>query len=336
MGTACHVRGSPHILDRLQTKLGVKLGGTTRDKLFTLETVNVTSNCKGGTMSRIESRLSGFGGQGIILAAYILGKAAALYDHKHATMTQNYGPESRGGACRGQVIISDEPIGYPRLTRPNVVVTMLQEAYAKYSMDVAEDGLLLIDDDLVQPNDQKHQARLCRIPATRLAEEMRRKMVANIVMLGFLAALDHSVSAEALRRAVRESVPKRTEEFNLQAYDVAARTVKYIQRGEIINHAPFARVDPSRCNGCSDCARVCPFLAIEMQTRQGEVGKLAIVDSLLCTGCGACVSVCPVRAAQVTNATDEPMEAQIFSALGNKETKGQGHRITQSPNHLIT
>lgn len=170
-------------------------------------------------MSRIEIRLSGFGGQGIILAAYILGKAAALYDHKHATMTQNYGPESRGGACSGQVIISDAPVSYPHLTRPNVVVAMSQEAYAKYSTDLAEDGLLLIDDDLVQPNDRKHQTRLYRIPATRLAEEMGRKMVANIVMLGFLAALDHSVSAEALRRAVRESVPKGTEEFNLQAFE---------------------------------------------------------------------------------------------------------------------
>ncbi len=171
-------------------------------------------------MDRIEIRLSGFGGQGIILAAYILGKAAALHDHKHATMTQNYGPESRGGACSGQVVISDAPVSYPHLTQPHIVVAMSQEAYAKYAGDLADGGLLIIDEDLVQTNGGKTNARLFRIPATRIAEkELGRKMVANIIMLGCLAALDASVSADALRQAVRSSVPKGTEEFNLQAFE---------------------------------------------------------------------------------------------------------------------
>jgi 2-oxoglutarate ferredoxin oxidoreductase subunit gamma len=178
-------------------------------------------------MSRTEIRLSGFGGQGIILAAYILGKAAALHDHKHATMTQNYGPESRGGACSGQVIISDAPVSYPHLTRPHVVVAMSQEAYTKYSGDLVDGGLLLIDEDLVQTKGPAlsgveggmANARLYRIPATRIAEEMGQKMVANIVMLGFLAALDSSVSPEALRQAVRDSVPKGSEELNLKAFE---------------------------------------------------------------------------------------------------------------------
>jgi 2-oxoglutarate ferredoxin oxidoreductase subunit gamma len=171
-------------------------------------------------MERLEIRLSGFGGQGIILAAYILGKAAALHDHKHATMTQNYGPESRGGACSGQVVISDEPVSYPHLTRPNVVVAMSQEAYAKYSRDLTDGGLLLIDEDFVHVDDGVLRARVHRIPATRIAEkDMGRKMVANIVMLGFLAALDSSVSPDALRRSVRESVPKGSEDLNLSAFE---------------------------------------------------------------------------------------------------------------------
>ncbi len=186
-------------------------------------------------MSRIEIRLSGFGGQGIILAAYILGKAAALYDHKFATMTQNYGPESRGGACSGQVIISDAPVSYPHLTRPHLVVAMSQEAYVKYSDNLADGGLLLIDEDLVQPSplaphpsavmidsaeENKTSARLFSIPATRIAEkEFGRKMVANIVMLGFLAALDASVSASALRQSVLDSVPKGSEDLNLAAFE---------------------------------------------------------------------------------------------------------------------
>jgi 2-oxoglutarate ferredoxin oxidoreductase subunit gamma len=170
-------------------------------------------------MNRIEIRLSGFGGQGIILAGYILGKAAALHDHKHATMTQNYGPESRGGACSAQVIVADAPVSYPHLTQPHVVVTMSQEAYTKYAGEVVDGGLLLIDEDLVRPNGDKRQVRFYSIPATRIAEEMGRKMVANIVMLGCLAALDHSVSSDALQQAVRSSVPKGTEEFNIKAFE---------------------------------------------------------------------------------------------------------------------
>jgi 2-oxoglutarate ferredoxin oxidoreductase subunit gamma len=170
-------------------------------------------------MTRTEIRLSGFGGQGIVLAAYILGKAAALFDHKHATMTQNYGPESRGGACSGQVIISDAPVSYPHLTRPNVVVAMSQEAFTKYSGEAADGGLLLIDEDLVQTSHGASNARLYCIPATRIAEEMGRKMVANIVMLGCLAALDQRVSPDALRQAVRDSVPKGTEDLNLTAFE---------------------------------------------------------------------------------------------------------------------
>ncbi len=170
-------------------------------------------------MNRVEIRLSGFGGQGIILAGFILGKAAALYDHKHATMTQNYGPESRGGACSAQVIVADAPVSYPHLTQPHVVVAMSQEAYTKYAGELVDDGLLLVDEDLVRPNGDKKRARFYSIPATRIAEEMGRKMVANIVMLGCLAALDHSVSSDALQQAVRSSVPKGTEDFNVKAFE---------------------------------------------------------------------------------------------------------------------
>ena len=175
-------------------------------------------------MNRIEIRLSGFGGQGIILAGYILGKAAALYDHKHATMTQNYGPESRGGACSAQVIVADAPVSYPHLTTPQVVVAMSQEAYTKYAGELADGGLLIIDQDLVRPDGdapgaQRAGVRVAGIPCTRIAEQMGRKMIANIVMLGCLAALDQTVSADALRQAVRNSVPKGTEDLNLQAFE---------------------------------------------------------------------------------------------------------------------
>lgn len=170
-------------------------------------------------MNRTEIRLSGFGGQGIILAGYILGKAAALFDHKHATMTQNYGPESRGGACSAHVVMADVPVSFPHLTRPQVFVAMSQEAYTKYVGDLVDGGLLIIDQDLVRPDGDPRRVRLYTVPCTRIAQEMGRKMIANIVMLGCLAALDHSVSVDALREAVRTSVPKGTEDLNIKAFD---------------------------------------------------------------------------------------------------------------------
>ena len=169
-------------------------------------------------MGRTEIRLTGFGGQGIILSGYIVGKAAAIHDGKQATFTQSYGPESRGGACSAQVIISDEPISYPHLTDPAILVVMSQAAYSKYAPDLREGALLIIDEDLVETDEIAGDVRLLSVPATRLAEELGRKIVANIVMLGFFAAVTDVVSVEAMQEAVRTSVPKGTEELNLEAF----------------------------------------------------------------------------------------------------------------------
>ena len=175
-------------------------------------------------MGRTEIRLTGFGGQGIILSGYIVGKAAAIHDEKQATFTQSYGPESRGGACSAQVIISDELISYPHLTDPAILVVMSQAAYNKYAPDLGEGALLIIDQDLVETGEVAGDlgsgsgVKLLSVPATRLAEELGRKIVANIVMLGFFAAVTDVVSVEALREAVLSSVPKGTEELNLKAF----------------------------------------------------------------------------------------------------------------------
>ncbi len=170
-------------------------------------------------MSRTEIRLAGFGGQGIILSGYIIGKAAAIYDKKEATFTQSYGPESRGGACSAQVIVSDEPVHYPHLISPSILVVMSQEAYNKYVPTLRDGALLIVDEDLVETGDLAGDVELLSVPATRLAEELGRKIVANIVMLGFFAAVTDVVSVESLREAVRTSVPKGTEELNLKAFE---------------------------------------------------------------------------------------------------------------------
>jgi 2-oxoglutarate ferredoxin oxidoreductase subunit gamma len=170
-------------------------------------------------MSRTEIRLSGFGGQGIIKTGYIIGEAVAIHDGQNATFTQSYGPESRGGACAAQVVISAEPISYPHVIDPKILVVMSQGAYNKYVPGFKEDGLLIIDEDLVETDETAEGLKLLSIPATRLAEELGRKVVANVVMLGFLTAITDLVSMEAMKKAVLSSVPKGTEELNLKAFE---------------------------------------------------------------------------------------------------------------------
>ncbi len=170
-------------------------------------------------MSRQEVRLSGFGGQGIILAGEIMGKAAAIYDGKHATFTQSYGPEARGGACAAEIVIDTHPVHYPHILDPEVLVVMSQGAYTRYVPEFRRDGLLIIDTDLVETDQRAGGLQTLSIPATRIAEQVGRKLVANIVMLGFLAAVTELVSVDALREAVLSSIPKGTEELNRKAFE---------------------------------------------------------------------------------------------------------------------
>ncbi len=169
-------------------------------------------------MSRKEIVIGGFGGQGIILAGYIVGQAAAIFDRKNATFTQDYGPEARGGACRAQVVISDNHISYPYIENPSVLVVMSQEAYAKYATGLRKNVPLLIDEDLVKPKKSKNN-KIFAIPATHIARELGRPAVANIVMLGFLTAITKMVSVDSIKKSLLESVPKGTEELNMKAFE---------------------------------------------------------------------------------------------------------------------
>ncbi len=150
-----------------------------------------------------------------------MGRAAALYDGRYATFTQSYGPESRGGACAAQVIIADDPVelSYPHLVDPSILIIMSQGAYNKYVPGFREDGLLVVDEDLVGLDEAAESLRVIGIPATRLAEELGRRIVANVVMLGFVAAVTDIVSPGAMKKAVLDSVPKGTEELNTRAFE---------------------------------------------------------------------------------------------------------------------
>ncbi len=166
-----------------------------------------------------EIRLSGFGGQGVILSAIVIGKAGCIYENGYSTMTQAFGPEARGGACSAQVILSNEPILYPYVTRPDILVTMSQEAYSLFAPQLKEDGILIIEEDLVRIDKLPAGVRVYSLPATRLAEELGKRMVMNIVMVGFFGAVTNLLNPDALRNAIADSVPEAFRELNLKAFD---------------------------------------------------------------------------------------------------------------------
>jgi len=166
-----------------------------------------------------ELRIAGFGGQGVILATHILGRAAAVHENRYATMTQSYGPEARGGAASAALIISDEPVLFPYVGHPDILVVMSQEAYSRFTPEVKPGGFLLVEEDLVRLDEKAQGLKIYGIPATRLAEETGKKMVLNVIMTGFLCAITGAVGPEAARKAVQESVPARFRDLNLQAFD---------------------------------------------------------------------------------------------------------------------
>ncbi len=177
--------------------------------------------------SRLEMRLTGYGGQGVVLAAYIVGRAS-IDAGKHATLIQSFGPEARGASCSATLVISDREVLYPYIQRPSVLVAMSSDGYATYQLELSREGTLIYELDLVQP--QRGHAQAWGIPTRRIAESLGKTLVQNIVMVGFIAAVTGVVSREAMREAVRNSVPPGTEELNLKAFDAGAGYYDQIAR----------------------------------------------------------------------------------------------------------
>jgi len=160
--------------------------------------------------------ITGFGGQGVVMAGRIMGEAAAIGDKLESSLVQSYGPESRGGACSVQVTISDSQIYYPYIHQPDILVCMSQAGYDKYRDQLTEKTMVIVDQDLVKPaSGVDHFA----VPATRFAEEMGLKMMANIIMVGFLAGITGAVTMESARDTVAKSVPTATISTNLKAFE---------------------------------------------------------------------------------------------------------------------
>jgi 2-oxoglutarate ferredoxin oxidoreductase subunit gamma len=170
-------------------------------------------------MQLTEIRLAGFGGQGVILSAIVLGKAASIYQGAFATMTQNFGPEARGGACSAQLVLSDSPVLYPYVTVPDILVVMSQEAYVRFGSELKDGGIMIVEQDMVRVSDLKQGIKVYSIPATRIAEELGKRMVLNSVMVGFFTAITQLLDPDAVRKAVADSVPSSSRELNLKAFE---------------------------------------------------------------------------------------------------------------------
>jgi 2-oxoglutarate ferredoxin oxidoreductase subunit gamma len=167
---------------------------------------------------KIEVRICGYGGQGVVLAGQILGKAA-VYDGKNALQTQSYGAEARGSLARSEVIISDSQIGFPAVRKCDVLVAMNQESLDKFLKDLKEDGTLIVDSTNVEIVPPATKAKTFKIPATEIAKKaFGESIYANMVMLGALTKITKMVTEKSMERAIKESVPEKTLKENLNAY----------------------------------------------------------------------------------------------------------------------
>ena len=189
--------------------------------------------------NRTEIRITGFGGQGVVLAGHIIGHACAVNGGKHATMIQSFGPEARGSACSTTLAVSDTEVLYPYIGRPDIFVVMSGEGYDKFGDELIDDGTLVYERDLVKVEPKEGQ-KAYGVSSTRIAEDLGRAIVQNIVMLGFFAAATEIVPVEKMRQAVEESVPKGTEALNLRAFDagVAAFAESYAEGAHMEEAAP--------------------------------------------------------------------------------------------------
>lgn len=168
----------------------------------------------------MDIRLSGFGGQGIIKSGLLIGKAASIYNQKHATTTQSFGPEARGGACSVQMVIKDQPVQYPYVFETDILVSMSQEAFNKYVVDLKPEGILLTDSDLVDVGELAENIRWYAIPSTRFAEDLGNRIFANIIMVGFFTATTKLLHADSVLNALPGSVPERFIEKNKEAFRI--------------------------------------------------------------------------------------------------------------------
>lgn len=178
-------------------------------------------------MKKIGIRLAGIGGQGIVLSSVILGRAASVYDKINAVQTQTYGSDMRGGDVCTEVIISEEKIIYPVINHPNILVALAQKAYDNHITQLQADGILATDSDLVKISSLKDGINHYHQSFNKMAiEELKKKTVVNMIMLGFLQGKTKIVSFSALEKAIVDLVPQKTIDLNLRALQMGINISK--------------------------------------------------------------------------------------------------------------
>jgi len=178
-------------------------------------------------MKKIEIRLTGIGGQGVVLSSVILGRAASINDKINAVQTETYGSDMRGGEVYTEVIIAEEKIIYPTINNPDILVALSQKAYDDNFKDLKSNGMVVTDSDLVNVSSLKdgiihHHGSFNKIAI----EELKKKAVANMVMLGFLQEKTKIVSLDALEKAIADLVPSKTLDLNLKALQIGVNIGK--------------------------------------------------------------------------------------------------------------
>jgi|MTBAKSStandDraft_2_1061841.scaffolds.fasta_scaffold00477_65 2-oxoglutarate ferredoxin oxidoreductase subunit gamma len=169
---------------------------------------------------RYEIIFSGIGGQGMILCGKIAAEAASIYEKKHSVQTVYYGPESRGGIAESYVIISDEPVDYPKVTKAHALVAMSQSGLERHLGHLHDNAVIIIDGGKINTQGLPADFSLSSAPFTdESIRIMARPMAANIVALGYFSAVTEMISPDACKKAIRHNVPAGTEEKNIAAFD---------------------------------------------------------------------------------------------------------------------
>ncbi|MFW9846503.1 MAG: 2-oxoacid:acceptor oxidoreductase family protein [Candidatus Thorarchaeota archaeon] len=184
-------------------------------------------------MTRYEVRIGGFGGQGVVTMAVVMGETASLYDNKFVVQTQSYGPEARGGASKSEIVIGDEEIDFPKVQNPDVFIALSRAAYLEYIGGLKDDGILIIDEDLVEiEGDLPPGVKVYKVPATRIAdEEVGTKQATNVVMIGAFTAITGKLSVKGLKKRIEERWP-RFVDTNLKALDLGMKAGKAAMEAE--------------------------------------------------------------------------------------------------------
>jgi len=180
-------------------------------------------------MYRYEIRLSGAGGQGMITAGIILAEAALHENNINVTQTQSYGPESRGGASRAEVVLSPDIIDYPKVTKPNILVALTQKAFEKYNYDIKEDGIIIVDEGInTEGFDTK--ARIYSLPILKTAEDkVGKKLTANMVVLGIINKFIKEIRSDSVEKGISSKFPKKLVDMNIKAFEIGEQLSKNLK-----------------------------------------------------------------------------------------------------------